>query len=125
MKRIKYILLILLLAGCTKTIYVPQTRTEYVNRERVDSLFIHDSVFVREYVKGDTVFRDRDRWHTEYRDREIHDTLVVHDSIPYPVPSPPEIVYKTPGFVRWLAWIGGIAIAVCGFILSCKLAKRL
>lgn len=124
MRAVKYILFILLLAGCTKTIYVPQTRTEYVNRERVDSLFIHDSVFVRERVKGDTVYLTRDRWRTEYRDRLRVDTIIRTDSIPYPV----EVVkteYRTPAPVRWLAWMGGVAIAVCGFILSCKLAKRL
>lgn len=110
--------------SCTRTVYAPQTRTEYVDRERVDSLFIHDSVFVTERTKGDTIYLTRDRWRTEYRDRLRIDTIIRTDSISYPV----EVVrteYRTPAPVRWLAWIGGIAIAVCGFILSCKLAKRL
>lgn len=125
MKRtIEIIAVLLLVASCAKTVYVPQTKTEYVNSERVDSLYIHDSVFVRERVKGDTIYLTRDRWRTEYRDRLRVDTIIRTDSIPYPV----EVVkteYRAPAPVRWLAWMGGIAIAVCGFILSCKLAKRL
>lgn len=100
----------LLLVACTKTIYVPLTKTEYVNKERVDSLYVHDSVFVSERTKGDTVYRYRDRWHTEYRDVQVYDTIIRIDSIPYPVLSPPEIVYQTPKATRWLAWIGGIAL---------------
>lgn len=125
MRRIAEIFAVLLLAAsCTKTIYVPQTRTEYRDRERVDSLFIHDSVFVRETVKGDTVYRDRDRWHIEYHDREIHDTIVIRDSIPVPQPSEPEIVYRTPKGVKVLAAIGLLAIAVAGLLLSHKLSLK-
>jgi len=40
----------------------------------VDSVFIHDSIFIRE--GGDTVVLER--WHTYYRDRIVHDTVFEH-----------------------------------------------
>ena len=39
-----------------------------------DSIFIHDSVFVR--VGGDTVVRER--WRTVWRDRAVHDTVRIY-----------------------------------------------
>lgn len=80
------------LSSCTTTKYVEVEKvrhdTTYVTRIQRDSVLKHDSIFVKEWMKGDTVFRDRDRWHIEYRDREVHDTLYKSrvDSIPKPYP---------------------------------------
>lgn len=119
--RLRHILLTALLtASCTKTIYVPQTRTEYVNRERVDSLFIHDSIFVTERVKGDTVYRYNDRWHTAYKLEVRVDTVVKCDSIPYPV----EVVrteYKTPRVVSVFAVLGFLSLLFVGYKLWARL----
>ncbi len=51
-------------------------RTETVVRETrtTDSVFIHDSVYIRE--GGDTVYMTR--WRTCWRDRIIHDTVYDH-----------------------------------------------
>ena len=40
----------------------------------VDSVFIHDSIFIHE--GGDTVVRER--WRTCFRDRIVHDTVREH-----------------------------------------------
>lgn len=87
------LLLSSLFSGCTTTKYVPietiRTDTVYQSKIKRDSVRVHDSVYVKEWQKGDTVFRDRDRWHTEYVDREVHDTLyqsrVDSVAVPYPV----------------------------------------
>lgn len=120
-----FLLSVLALASCTKTVYVPQTRTEYVNRERVDSLFVHDSVFVTERIKGDTVYLFNDRWHTEYRDRFVTDTVIVHDSISYPVEK--EVVrveYKTPGIMKILALFGILSLVFCSHKLWARFGIR-
>ena len=40
-----------------------------------DSIYLHDSVYVKEFIKGDTVYVEKykDRWRD--RIREVHDTL--------------------------------------------------
>lgn len=52
-------------------------RTQYAGGYLRDSIFVHDSVLVRE--KADTVFIVRT--HTLYRDRQRTDTLWLHDTI--------------------------------------------
>lgn len=87
------VLIVLLCSGCTTTKYVPvetiKTDTVYQSMIERDSVYLHDSVYVKEWQKGDTVFRDRDRWHTKYVEREVHDTLyqsrVDSIAVPYPV----------------------------------------
>jgi hypothetical protein len=85
--------LLSLLCSCSSVKYVPvesvRTDTVYQSKIQRDSVHVHDSVFVKEWQKGDTVFRDRDRWHTKYVEREVHDTLyqsrVDSIAVPYPV----------------------------------------
>ena len=87
------VILSLLLSGCTTTKYIPvetiKTDTVYQAKIKRDSVYLHDSVYVKEWQKGDTIFRDRDRWHTKYVEKEIHDTLyqsrVDSIAVPYPV----------------------------------------
>lgn len=74
------------LFGCKSRIqYIPveSVRTEYKDRLQRDSIYVQDSVFVRD--KGDTVFVDR--WRYVYKDKSVTDTLLVNDTIrvPYPV----------------------------------------
>ena len=72
-----------LLAGCSvpRTVTRTEWRTDiqYRARWRTDSVYIRDSVYVRE--KGDTVFVDR--WRTAWRDRETvrTDTVVRRDTV--------------------------------------------
>ena len=84
------LILVLLLSGCaTKVVTVPEIHTEYVYRTdsflQRDSIYVNDSVFVRE--KGDTVWIER--YKTLYRDRWRDvvrvDSVVKVDSIPYKV----------------------------------------
>ena len=74
------------LPGCSPKIIervVYQRDTTIVNHR--DSVFYHDSVYVKEYVKGDTVYvekyKDRylykDKWHDRYIYKEFHDTTTV------------------------------------------------
>lgn len=81
------------LAGChtTRFVEVPVTKTDTLVQLKAvrDSVWLHDSVFVHEYAKGDTVYRDRDRWHTQWRERILTDTVyrsrIDSVGIPYPV----------------------------------------
>ena len=94
---------ILLLTGCstTRTIEVPveKVKTEYKTDTvlQYKNLVVKDSVFINQYVKGETVYRDRYKYKyinntdTLYRDRYIH----VTDSIDRPVYIEKEIEVRT------------------------------
>ena len=97
------LLLLLLFGGCKGVRYVsvPDVRTDTVliTKQQRDSIWLHDSVYLHEYQKGDTVFLLRDRWHTKYVERVRTDTLREHrvDSIGVPVP----VEVKVPRELSW------------------------
>lgn len=72
---------------------VEHTRIDYRDRFVRDSLYIHDSVFVKEKVKGDTVFLDRFVYRYIYKDkvrtdtvlREVRDTTLLEVTIEKPL----------------------------------------
>lgn len=81
-----YISFLLGLPGCSPKI-VEKVRTEYVYRDvhHRDTTIKHDSTYIREYVKGDTVHHDeyrdrylyRDRWRDSIVIQQVHDTTTV------------------------------------------------
>ena len=85
--------LIGLLAGCRSVKYVPvpsvSVDSVYVDRFHRDSVYLHDSVFVNQWQRGDTVYRDRVVMKYAYKDRWRYDTVAVLRadtvSVPYPV----------------------------------------
>lgn len=97
MDRVRVLILgllsVVVFAGCTTTRYVPvpsvSVDSVYVDRFHRDSVYLHDSVFVNRYSKGDTVFVDKVVTRYKYKDRLRHDTVAVVrvDSVrvPYPV----------------------------------------
>ena len=75
--------LVFLTVACSPRI-IEHVRTEVVYRDRMqkDSVFFHDSVFVSEKIKGDTVYIDRFKYRYIYKDKYQTDTLIreVHDT---------------------------------------------
>ena len=118
-------------SSCTTTKYVtvPEYHTDTLIQTQVlkDSVWLHDSTFIRE--KGDTVLIER--WHTQYKWRELHDTTYVSktDSIPYPV----DVTKEVPAELTWwqqtrlhLANILLMALALCAVVwISKNHIKRL
>lgn len=75
-----FILACVFLAGCSPKVIentIVQHDTCYVEKYRRDSIWQHDSIYVHEYSKGDTVYRDRDRWITKYKEMFIRDTAYI------------------------------------------------
>ena len=86
--------------------------------QRIDTVLQHDSVYVREVMRGDTVYLT----HTEYRDRwrirEVHDTIRDTQYIERVVEHPPE--RYVPKFYKWctgLFWIMAAGVIIY-FILK-------
>ena len=82
----------------------------------VDTIFIRDSVFVREHTAGDTIFRDRIQYRDRWRTRIIHDTVITTDSIVQVIEHPPER-YIPPFYNRcttilWIILAAGIVYLI-------------
>ena len=92
MKRLVYIIILLMLAICfisCRTQYIPveSVRTEYKTRDsiRLDSIYQRDSIYI--LIKGDTVYLYRYKYLYRYLTTNRTDTILKNDSIrvPYPV----------------------------------------
>lgn len=97
---------VMMLTGCkTKervvTVTQQHTDTVYVARVLRDSVWKHDSVYVKEFVRGDTVFVDRAVWHTAIQERLRVDTFIkaTHDTIPQPYKV--EVIKKVEKELTW------------------------
>ena len=91
MKRLIYIIILLILAICfvsCRTQYIPveSVRTEYKTRDsiRFDSIYQRDSVYM--LVKGDTIYQYKYKYLYRYLTTNRTDTILKHDSIPIPYP---------------------------------------
>lgn len=79
MRVIKCIPLCLILCSCSPRIVehlVVQRDTTYITQHSRDSVYFRDSIYIKEQVKGDTVYikEYRDRWRD--RIKEVHDTII-------------------------------------------------
>ena len=119
------------LVGCkTKeyvTVPVHHTDTLRVVQHHRDSIYLHDSTFVREYIQGDTVRIVTEMWHTKYRDRLKTDTLYRSrtDSVPVPYPVVKEVKKPLNFFEKGLMGTGIASIVGFLFYFFILFKKRL
>ena len=96
MKNLIVITLIFLSCSCARTVYIPveSIRTEYKTKLEKDSIYLHDSVFVRQ--TGDTVFIDRYKY--LYKAQIQVDTVIKVDSIQVPYEVVRTVIETKKGF---------------------------
>lgn len=107
------------LAGCSPKI-IEKVRTEYITEtvHHRDTTYSRDSIYIREWMKGDTVYLDRYRDRYIYRDRwkdsvkvvEVHDTTAVQVKVDKPLSWSQKAKigafwYILAGLILSLAWI--------------------
>ena len=117
--------LIVALTSCqtTKTVQVPVEvpviKTEYVNR--LDSFYRLDSIFVNKYIKGDTVFVDKEK--LKYIKIVKKDTIQITDTITKPIyvnkTETKEVKY-IPWYVKVFAYFGVFSLAALLIYLLIK-----
>lgn len=125
------LIMALMFTSCkTKTVVVkvPEVHTDtlYQVKEQKDSIWQHDSVYVHQWMKGDTIYQETAKWHTKYIERLRTDTLYQHRvdsvSVPYPVEK------KVPAELNWWQhlrlWVGNIALMLLAFLAVCYLLRR-
>lgn len=108
-------IVVLLLAGCTTTRYVPITSVHtdsiYVNQTQVDSVWERDSIFIM--VKGDTIVRHDHKLKYVYRFRKDTVSIERVDTIRIPYPVEKQLSKWEQAKLQ----AGGIAIGTAGIFL--------
>ena len=103
----------LIFCGCTTTKYIPVETVRDVYHNTTDTIrdSISHTVYVNQYVKGDTIYNDRVEY--LYKDRwKVHDSIVIQrDSIPYPVEVIKEVEIPVTPWHNYLI-IGGLFLTV-------------
>jgi hypothetical protein len=109
-------LIIFFATGCkTRTVLVPvkETKIEYRDRLRVDSIYNRDTVEV--YGVNDTIFKNIIKWRERFRIDTV--SVVLIDSIPYPV----EVVTEVNKLTKWQRWrlnaLNIIAIIIVAYVV--------
>ena len=87
--------------------------------QRIDTIYRHDSVFIHERMKGDTVYLTRTEWRDRWRIREVHDTIRDTQYVTQVVEHPPE--KYIPKFYRWCT---GILWAIVLLVIGRWVLKR-
>ena len=71
----------------------------YTIHQTIDPIVMRDSVFVREVMRGDTVYLTRTEWRDRWRTRVVHDTVRHTEYVDRVVEKPPE--RYVPKFYKW------------------------
>ena len=91
----------LMMSGCKQTEYVtvPEYHTDTLIQTNVqkDSIYLHDSIHIKE--KGDTVWIER--WHTRWENHLVHDTTYISRVDSVPVPYPVEVIKEVEKPLTW------------------------
>jgi len=124
-----FLLAVLLLSSCTTTKYVtvPEVHTDtlMVTQHSRDSIYVHDSVWVSEQQRGDTILLTTTKWLTKYIERLRHDTIYQSrtDSVPTPYP----VIKEVPATLSWWQTFrlhtGDLALAVLGILTLLAIAR--
>jgi hypothetical protein len=116
-----------LLGSCTTTrvVTVEKVRTDTLRENRIerDSIWLHDSIHIRE--KGDTVIIER--WHTKWQNHLEHDTVYKSrtDSVPVPYPVIQEVAKPLTVMQKGLMGLGGFTLLGLIVVLAWKVKKFL
>ena len=115
---------ILVLPSCSSTSSMPimqqsDTISNIQKNAKVDTILLRDSIYIRESIRGDTVYLT----HTEYRDRwrirEVHDTIHNTKYITQTIEHPPE--KYVPKFYKWCTALLFILLFILGVRIYIKL----
>ena len=125
------IILSVVMVSCKTKEYVPvvehHTDTLRLVQHHRDSIYLHDSTFVREYIQGDTVRIITEMWHTKYHDRLKTDTIYRSrtDSVPVPYPVVKEVAAKLSAWQKFRLHLANILLMVVGLFVGLKIYRLL
>ena len=99
------------------------------SQRNIDTIYQHDSIYIREIQRGDTLYLTRTEWRDRWRIREVHDTI--HNTeyvtkIEYQdrvVEKPPE--RYIPKFYKWCTLLFFIVMLGLIIYIIVKINNRL
>ena len=108
-------LLIALFFGSCRSVRVIEkevikTDTVLTTKIQIDSIYINDSIYIRELIQGDTVRITTDRWHTRWRDRILYDSIYIAQRDTVRVTDIKEVPRKLSGWQWFQIWTGRLAL---------------
>ena len=117
-----------LLSSCrsVKVIEKEVIKTDTVNtlKLRIDSIYVNDSIYIREVVKGDTVHITTDRWHTRWRDRILYDSIYIAQRDTVTVTTTKEVPRKLSGWQWFQIWCGRLALLAIALAAGVIVARK-
>ena len=93
------------------------TKNYIQKNHEIDTIFVRDSIFVKEYLRGDTVYLTRTEYRDRWRVRMVHDTVRDTQYVTEVIEDPP--VRYVPKFHKWstaILWLIIIAYIAYLFI---------
>lgn len=122
-------LLIALFFGSCRSVRVIEKeviKTDTVNtlKLRIDSIYVNDSIYIRELVKGDTVHITTDRWHTRWRDRILYDSIYIAQRDTVTVTTTKEVPRKLNGWQWFQIWTGRLALLAIALAAGVVIIRR-
>ena len=113
--------------GCSPKIIereVVKTDTCFIQKERRDSIYLKDSVYVKEWVQGDTVRIETLRWRDRWRERIIRDTAYIasHDTVR--VTTTREVAKPLSSWQSFQIWTGRLALIAIAITIGIILIRR-
>lgn len=124
--------LITLFCGCktvTKVVEVEKVRTDttYITKHQRDSIHVHDSVYLHEYTRGDTVYIEKVRWRTDIKEKLRIDTIYMSKTDTVKVAKTETVIQQESKWKRLGKMIGKIlCVALLWFAIYCiiKIAQH-
>ena len=108
--------------SCRSVSSVQEVRSSEVQKfsvaRSVDTIYLHDSVFISERQKGDTVYLTRTEWRDRWRTRIERDTVVDVRVEKEVVQLPPQ--RYVPKFYKWctIFWFASLTLMVARWWLK-------
>ena len=122
-------LLIALFFGSCRSVRVIEkevikTDTVLTTKIQIDSIYVNDSIYIRELIQGDTVKITTDRWHTRWRDRILYDSIYIAQRDTVRVTDIKEVPRKLSGWQWFQIWAGRLALIAIMLAAGVVIAKK-
>ena len=109
MKKVAFIALVLFscFACSPRIVEKIKVEKEYIDRIQRDSVILRDSIWQKEYIKGDTVYQDKYVYKYIYKDKFRTDTLIheVHDTTQVQVPVEKKLSFAQKAKINSFWWL--------------------
>ena len=117
-------------ASCVESV-ISEVESQKLNVEsqrNIDTIYQHDSIYIREIQRGDTIYLTRTEWRDRWRTHLVHDTI--HNTeyvtnteyVDRVIEHPPK--KYVPGFYKWCVGLLFVGLVVLAVIITLKIRKR-